>query len=415
MIERLRASQLDRLREGIAVVRQSNRFYQARLHPVRTWDDFERLPLTTKDEITADQQANPPFGTNLTFPVDRYVRLHQTSGTSGTRPLRWLDTRESWEWWTRIWAEQVYRSAGVGEGDRVFFAFSFGPFIGFWSAFDGAQRLGALTIPGGAMTTEQRLRSMLELRATVLCSTPTYAIRLAEAAAAAGLDLASSDLRVLIHAGEPGASVPATRDLIERSFKARCFDHTGMTELGPTGVSCEARAGVHLVESEFVFEIRDEGGALHPLPESGSLGGELVATNLGRWGSPLIRYRTGDRVEVTGDTCACGSPFARLVGGIRGRVDDMFTVRGVNLYPAQVEDLVRRHPSIGEFQIEVRRVRGMDEATVVIECQGPDAEAVAQRLSADLRLALGARIECRAVPWGSLPRSELKSQRLRRA
>ena len=415
MIERLRASQLDRLREGIAIVRQSNRFYQARLHPVRTWDDFERLPLTTKDEITADQQANPPFGTNLTFPVDRYVRLHQTSGTSGTRPLRWLDTRESWEWWTRIWAEQVYRSAGVGEGDRVFFAFSFGPFIGFWSAFDGAQRLGALTIPGGAMTTEQRLRSMLELRATVLCSTPTYAIRLAEAAAAAGLDLASSDLRVLIHAGEPGASVPATRDLIERSFKARCFDHTGMTELGPTGVSCEARAGVHLVESEFVFEIRDEGGALHPLPESGSLGGELVATNLGRWGSPLIRYRTGDRVEVTRDTCACGSPFARLVGGIRGRVDDMFTVRGVNLYPAQVEDLVRRHPSIGEFQIEVRRVRGMDEATVVIECQGPDAEAVAQRLSADLRLALGARIECRAVPWGSLPRSELKSQRLRRA
>jgi len=415
VIERLRASQLDRLREGIAVVRQSNRFYQARLHPVRTWDDFERLPLTTKDEITADQQANPPFGTNLTFPVDRYVRLHQTSGTSGTRPLRWLDTRESWEWWTRIWAEQVYRSAGVGEGDRVFFAFSFGPFIGFWSAFDGAQRLGALTIPGGAMTTEQRLRSMLELRATVLCSTPTYAIRLAEAAAAAGLDLASSDLRVLIHAGEPGASVPATRDLIERSFKARCFDHTGMTELGPTGVSCEARAGVHLVESEFVFEIRDEGGALHPLPESGSLGGELVATNLGRWGSPLIRYRTGDRVEVTRDPCACGSPFARLVGGIRGRVDDMFTVRGVNLYPAQVEDLVRRHPSIGEFQIEVRRVRGMDEATVVIECQGPDAEAVAQRLSADLRLALGARIECRAVPWGSLPRSELKSQRLRRA
>jgi len=415
VIERLRASQLDRLREGIAVVRQSNRFYQARLHPVRTWDDFERLPLTTKDEITADQQANPPFGTNLTFPVDRYVRLHQTSGTSGTRPLRWLDTRESWEWWTRIWAEQVYRSAGVGEGDRVFFAFSFGPFIGFWSAFDGAQRLGALTIPGGAMTTEQRLRSMLELRATVLCSTPTYAIRLAEAAAAAGLDLASSDLRVLIHAGEPGASVPATRDLIERSFKARCFDHTGMTELGPTGVSCEARAGVHLVESEFVFEIRDEGGALHPLPESGSLGGELVATNLGRWGSPLIRYRTGDQVEVNRDPCACGSPFARLVGGIRGRVDDMFTVRGVNLYPAQVEDLVRRHPSIGEFQIEVRRVRGMDEATVVIECQGPDAEAVAQRLSADLRLALGARIECRAVPWGSLPRSELKSQRLRRA
>src|SRR2546429_5637269 len=151
---RLRAAQLPRLREGIARVRQSNHFYQARLHPVQTWDDFERLPLTAKDEITADQQANPPFGTNLTFPVDRYTRLHQTSGTSGTQPLRWLDTPESWEWWTRIWAGHVYRSAGVGEGDRVFFAFSFGPFIGFWSAFAGAERLGALTIPGCAMTTE---------------------------------------------------------------------------------------------------------------------------------------------------------------------------------------------------------------------------------------------------------------------
>src|SRR5207237_10725590 len=120
-------------------------------------------------------------------------------------------------------------------------------------------------------------------RPTVLRSPPTSALRRAEAAAAAGLDLASSDLRVLIHAGEPGASVPATRDLIERSFEARCFDHTGMTELGPTGVSCEARAGVHLIESEFVFEVRDDAGTVHSLPETGTISGELVATNLGRW------------------------------------------------------------------------------------------------------------------------------------
>ena len=132
---------------------ESNRFYQARLHPVRTWNDFQRLPLTTKEEITADQQANPPFGTNLTFPIDRYSRLHQTSGTSGSRPLRWLDTPESWEWWVRIWAEHIYRAAGARADDRIFFAFSFGPFIGFWSAFSGAERVGALVIPGGAMTT----------------------------------------------------------------------------------------------------------------------------------------------------------------------------------------------------------------------------------------------------------------------
>jgi phenylacetate-CoA ligase len=409
---RVGAVQLERLRVGIDALLRGNRFYQARLRPVRTWDDFEHLPLTTKAEITADQQANPPFGTNLSFPIDHYSRLHQTSGTSGSRPLRWLDTAESWDWWTRIWAEHIYRSAGLRPDDRVFFAFSFGPFIGFWSAFSGAERVGALVIPGGAMTTEQRLRTMIELRATVLCSTPTYAIRLAEAAPAAGIDLAASDIRLTIHAGEPGASVPATRDLIERSYGARCFDHTGMTELGATGVSCATRDGVHLIESEFVFEVRDDNGGMHPLTEKGTITGELVATNLGRWGSPLIRYRTGDRVEVTREPCSCGSPFAKMVGGIRGRVDDMFTVRGVNLYPSQVEDLVRRHASIGEFQIEVRSVRGMEEVTILCECAGDDGKATVSQLAADLRLALGARIECRQVAIGTLPRSDLKSRRL---
>jgi phenylacetate-CoA ligase len=405
---------LERLRGGIELLLKSNRFYHARLRPVTTWDDFARLPLTTKAEITADQQANPPFGSNLTFPIDRYSRLHQTSGTSGTVPLRWLDTPESWDWWIRIWADHIYRSAGVRTHDRVFFAFSFGPFIGFWSAFSGAERLGALVIPGGAMTTEQRLRTMLDLRATVLCSTPTYAIRLAEAAQALGIDLSASDIRITVHAGEPGASVAATRKLIERSFGARCFDHTGMTELGPTGVSCATRDGVHLIESEFIFEVRDDSGVVHSLPETGTITGELVATNLGRWGSPLIRYRTGDRVEVTRAACECGSPFAKMVGGIRGRVDDMFTVRGVNLYPSQVEDLVRRHPVIGEFCVEVRSVRGMEEVTILCECPGDDGEAAVSQLANDLRLALGARIECRQVAAGSLPRSDLKSRRLRR-
>ena len=408
----LQETQLERLRAGVDLLLTSNRFYQERLHRVRTLEDFQRLPLTTKAEITADQQTHPPFGTNLTFPLDQYTRMHQTSGTSGTRPLRWLDTRDSWDWWVRIWADHVYGAAGVAAGDRVFFAFSFGPFIGFWSAFGGAERAGATVIPGGAMTTEQRLRTMIELKATVLCSTPTYAIRLAESANALGIDLAASDIRATIHAGEPGGSVPATRDLIERSFGATVFDHTGMTELGPTGVSCAARDGVHLIESEFIFEIRDERGQVLSIPNAGTISGELVATNLGRWGSPLIRYRTGDRVEVTRDPCSCGSPFPKMLGGIRGRVDDMFTVRGVNLYPSQVEDLVRRQPAIAEFCIEVRQLHGMEEVTILCESTAEDGEVAVARLANDLRLALGVRIECRRAPSGSLPRSELKSRRL---
>ena len=410
-LEQIHQRQLDRLRVSLREILRSNSFYRDRLHDVRTWQDFERLPFTTKAELMANQLASPPFGTNLTYPLERYVRMHQTSGTSGTRPLRWLDTAESWEWWTRIWAEHVFGAARVGQKDRVFLAFSFGPFIGFWSAFSGAERIGALVISGGGMTTEQRLRTMLDLDATIICCTPTYALRLSAAAAELGMDLAGSAIRATIHAGEPGASIPATRDAIEAAFGARCYDHTGMTELGPTGVSCDQSNGVHLIESEFVVEVIDQDGrtmSAAPVAE-----GELVMTNLGRVGSPVIRYRTGDRVRLTREPCPCGNPFPRLEGGILGRVDDMFTVRGVNLYPSQVEAITRRHPQVLEWRIEVGRRRQMDEVTLLFESES-SGRNVAATLATELRQALGARIECRRVERGSLPRAELKSNRLHR-
>ena len=403
--DHLRAVQLEKLRDGVREVLRTNAFWRSRLSDIHGWDDFERLPLTTKGELLADQEAHPPYGTNLTYPLNHYIRLHQTSGSTGTHPLRWLDTAESWDWWLRIWSDHVYRAAGVTGADRLFFAFSFGPFIGFWTAFGGAEHLGALAISGGAMTTEQRVRNLIDFRATVLLSTPTYALRLADVARDLGVDLAKSDIRVTVHAGEPGASIPATRAAIEAAYSAACFDHTGMTELGPTGHSCAQRDGIHAVESEFIFEVVDDAG--HPANE-----GELVATNLGRWGMPLFRYRTGDRVSVSREPCSCGSSFIKLVGGIRGRVDDMFTVRGVNLYPSQVEDIVRRHSFVTEFLIEHRRVRQMDEVTLLVEIQG--AATSTERLEADLRQALGVRLGCRVVPAGTLVRSELKSKRIAR-
>lgn len=404
-LDATRAEQLQKLRTRLPVVLRHNAFYRARLHTVSGWDDFERLPLTTKAELVVDQAAHPPFGTDLSFPLDDYVRLHQTSGSSGDRPLRWLDTAESWEWWKTTWADHVYANAGVTSRDRVFLAFSFGPFIGFWSAWAGAERVGALTISGGAMTSEQRASAIMELGATVLCCTPTYALRLAEAAAEMGVPIGSSAIHTTIHAGEPGASIPATRAAIEAAYRARAVDHSGMTELGPTGFSCSARDGLHLIESEFIFEVLD--------PETGRMRdegeGELVGTNLGRWGSPLIRYRTGDRVLLSREACPCGSGFAKIVGGIRGRVDDMITVRGVNLYPSQVEDIVRRHPQVVEFMIEHRRERQMDEVTLVVECAGA---APVEELHAELRSALGVRVAVREAARGTLPRAELKARRL---
>jgi phenylacetate-CoA ligase len=251
---------------------------------------------------------------------------------------------------------------------------------------------------------------MLDLEATILCCTPTYALRMAETAEQLGIDLAGSSVRATVHAGEPGASIPATRQRIERAFGAKSYDHTGMTELGPTGYSCDFGGGVHAVESEFIFEVIDE--RLQPLDTwAGPVTGELVATNLGRWGSPLIRYRTGDRVELSREPCGCGSPFPKMMGGLRGRIDDMFTVRGVNLYPSQVEDVVRKHPEVIEFRIEVREVREMTEVALLLEC-AVDTADVADRIGTELRQALGVRIDCRQVERGTLPLAEVKSKRL---
>jgi len=328
------------------------------------------------------------------------VRLHQTSGTTG-RPLRLLDTPESWEWWRECW-QPIYRAAGVTARDRIFFAFSFGPFVGFWSAFAGAERLGALCLTGGAMTTTERVAAIVATEATVLMCTPTYALRLGEAAREEGIDLARSALRVSIHAGEPGASIPATRERIEKELGVESFDHTGATEVGAHGFSCSARDGVHINESEFIVEVVDASGEAR---DEGD--GELVLTNLGRWCMPVIRYRTGDRVRAVRGTCSCGRTLVKLAGGIAGRVDDMVTVRGVNVFPSAIEAIVRRFDEVGEYRVELARVREMDELRCIVEAPAD----VAERVGGAIHRELGIRCLVESVVPGTLPRFEMKAKR----
>ena len=368
---------------------------------LRSWDDFRRLPLTEKEELVDDQTSNPPFGTNLTYALERYVRVHQTSGTSGS-PLRWLDTQESWEWWARCWGF-VLRGAGVGPADRVFFPFSFGLFIGFWAGFEGARALGALAIPGGGQDSPTRLAWMEALGATVLVCTPSYALHLAEVARERGIDLSKLPVRITLHAGEPGAGIPAVRARIEDGWGARAFDHGGMTEMGAYGYECTQQAGLHVNESEFIVEVID------PATAAPARDGELVLTNLGRVGSPVVRYRTGDHVRQAEAPCPCGRTFSRLEGGILGRLDDMLIVRGVNVFPAAIEGVVRRFPAIDEFQIEVFRAGELDEVRVLVEVG--DATG-ASRLQEALRASLGIRLEVAPVPLRSLPRYELKARRV---
>src|SRR3990172_3625019 len=385
--------QLDLLNRGLALLAHQNAFYRRKLEGVRlplaSMGDFHRLPFTTKNELAFDQAANPPYGSNLTYAPSEYTRIHSASGTAGRR-LKVLDTEESWGWFTRCWQE-MYRVFGVGPGDRVFAAFEFGPFVGFWAGFEAAHQIGAQAIPGGAQSSLQRLDAILDCRATVLLSTPTYALRLAEVARENRIDIAGSAVRATIHAGEPGASIPATRSLIESAWGARAWDHAALSEVGGWGFECPAAGGMHALESEFVVEVLEVEGD-SPVGEDQT--GELVLTNLGRWAAPVVRYRTGDLVRLRSTPCPCGSAFLRFPGGVLGRADDMILVRGVNVYPTAVENIVREDEAISEFQIEVAERRQMWEMRAEIEVnEGANADEVRERLEKELDLRRGLRAE----------------------
>ncbi len=409
--EALKQIQLKKLQLMLDPVLKTNRFYRSKFekagirhaNEIQTFDDYRKIPFTTKEELSNDQSLHPPYGTNMTFQREQYTRIHQTSGTTG-QPLRCLDTEESWSWWARCWA-MVYRAAGVSSHDRIFFAFSFGPFIGFWSAHEGARVIGAMSIPGGGMSSQQRVKAIFNNEVTVLVCTPTYALHLGEIAKEDGIDFSSSSVKVNIHAGEPGASIPGTRKRIESIWKAKCYDHTGATEVGAWGFECLAQQGPHVNEGEFICEVID--------PVTGDLAqeGELVISNLGRVGMPVIRYRTGDRVKLNTDLCECGRTFHRLEGGIIGRVDGVIVIRGINVFPSAIENIVRRFPEVGEFTVDVYRNRELDEMELRVEVTTGDAEAIAAAVAHEIRNALTLRVAVKVVPHGTLPRFDLKARR----
>jgi phenylacetate-CoA ligase len=413
--ESMASHQLAQLRQLLAAILPGNAFYRNKLAGINpaiaSLEDFSaRFPFTTKQELAEDQRNRPPFGSNLTFPLTSYTRYHQTSGTTST-PLRWLDTPESWRWMVDNWKE-ILQAAGVGSGDRVYFAFSFGPFIGFWLAFEAAQQLGCLCIPGGGLSTQGRLRAIAENRATVLCCTPSYAAHLAEAAAREKFDLTAAAVRVIIVAGEPGGSIPATRRRLEELWPGtRIFDHHGMTETGPVSHECPIQPGtLHILDRAYLAEVIDAHGKATRAGEVG----ELVLTVFGRTGSPLLRYRTGDLARA-GCACACGKPGTALPGGLLGRTDEMVVVRGVNVYPTAVEDVLRSFSEIAEYQVVVDRSRNLIELSLrlepVTECAAAAAETLASRVQSALHGALNLRVAVELAAAGSLPRFEMKAKR----
>lgn len=409
----IEARQVARLAPLVADLWRRNRFWRTKwqaagLSPfeIRALADFERLPTTTKAELIADQEREPPYGTNLTEDRSAYVRFHQTSGTKG-KPLRWLDTAQSWDWLCGCW-RQIFAAAGVGRGDRVFFPFSFGPFLGFWTAFDAAASIECMAIPGGGLSTGARLNLLVESQATVMCCTPTYALHLAQAARDTNFDLSNSHVRTIIVAGEPGGSIPATRSQIERAWNARVIDHTGLTEVGPVATEFRDRpGGLEVLENDFIAEVRDP---VSLSPTSPGRIGELIVTNLGRGGSPLIRYRTGDLVRPVWPA----EGFLRLEGGVLGRVDDMIPIRGNNFYPSSLEAVLRKFPEVVEYQVEVDTTSPLAELRIDVEPMPGVAAGLENRIAAAVRDELFFRADVTIVEPRSLPRFEMKAMRVKK-
>jgi phenylacetate-CoA ligase len=401
-------SALGRLNDLLALVTERNPFQRARLGapaPLKSIEDLRGLPFTRKQDLLDDQRAHPPFGTNLTFALERYGHLNQTSGTTG-QTLRVLDTEEDWSWWSAGLAHHL-RAAGVGPDDRVALAYSFGPYVQFWASYAGVIGVGAMAIPLGGMDSVQRLTTIADYEPTVFLATPSYASHLAKVAADNGLTSALSTVRRLVCTGEPGASLPAMREQIEDAWEARCYDHAGAAEAGPFGYPCEEGGGLHLYEDEFACELVDPRGDA-PVADGGL--GELVVTALGRTGFPAIRYRTGDLVSAAPARCPAGHPGRWLPDGIPGRVDDMVVVRGMNVFPSAIEQILRESTELGEFRITFYTdPHAMDEVKVEAELARPgDARLIQTRL----RQRLGLRVRIVPVKPGILPAHTHKARRV---
>ena len=398
----LAAHQLARFNQLLADILPQNAFYAEKLAglggPLASLDALAEMPFTFKDELLSSRGG---FAANLTFPVERYVRFHRTSGTRG-RPMIVLDTAADWQWWIDAW-QFVLDSARLEPADRVVMAFSFGPFIGFWSAHDAVAARGCLVVPSGGMNTVARLELLRSCGATALFCTPSYALHMAEVAHENQIDVARFKVRAMIVAGEPGGSVPAIRARIESAWQAKVIDHTGATEVGPWGFADEQQRGIYVNEHDFIAEFFSV--------ESGQAAGEgelseLVLTSLGRAGSPVIRYRTGDLVRPTWNSeSPCN--FVLLEGGVLGRADDMMIIRGVNIFPSSIEQILRSFPEIVEYRMTAHKHKEMDTLTIDIEDRLNQPERVAK----ELQLRLGLKIEVQQAPLGSLPRFEGKGKR----
>jgi phenylacetate-CoA ligase len=412
--EQLGELQLSRLRATVRnaydhVPLHRGRFDAAGIKPgdIRTLADLERLPFTVK----ADLRDHYPFGMFARRSTD-LVRLHASSGTTG-KPTVVGYTRRDIDSWADLMARSL-AAAGARRGDIVHNAYGYGLFTGGLGAHYGAERLGAAVVPVSGGSTERQVALIMDFRARVLCATPSYALAIAEVAAQQGVDLAKSALEIGLFGAEPWSD--AMRKEIEARLGLRAVDVYGLSEIMGPGVACECecQAGLHGWEDHFIFEVIDpESG--RPVPE-GKVG-ELVITTLTKEALPMLRYRTRDITRITTAACDCGRTHLRILR-IAGRNDDMLIIRGVNVYPSQIEDVLVGRPGIApHYQLVVERSGSLDRVSIEVEVEpGVPAEglaAIAHDVAHRIKSLVGITTEVRVKQPGEIPRSQGKAVRVR--
>jgi phenylacetate-CoA ligase len=382
---------------------------------LRTLDDLARFPVVQKHELRAAQAGAPPFGDYLCIQPDQIARIHGTSGTTG-KPTVFGISADDWERIGEAHARILW-SAGIRPGDRVMICSFFSLYLGSWGALKGVERLGATAFPFGAGVAGQTLMAVQwarDLKPTAFYSTPSYALHFADAARKEGIDPRSLGIRILFFSGEPGAGIPSTRKLIEETFGGICVDMGSMAEVTPwmTDGECSHRTGMHLWQDIVYTQVCDP-QTHQPVPYGQE--GTPVYTHLERTSQPMIRLLSGDRALWTDEPCPCGRTYPRLPRGIYGRIDDMIIVRGENIYPSAIEEVLRAVPGFGgEFRIIVSRKERMDELLVRAE-YAPDVAdmgAFERTLHDRLRAKCGVRPRLELVPQGTLPRTEFKAKRV---
>ena len=411
--ERLAQLQLRRLRASLKNAYQHVPLHRRRMdaagvrpQDVRSLEDLHRLPFTLKSDL----RDHYPYGM-FARPREQLARLHASSGTTG-KPTVVGYTAQDLATWAGLMARSL-ACAGVRPGDLVHNAYGYGLFTGGLGAHYGAERLGATVVPMSGGQTERQVALLHDFGARVLCSTPSYALNIAEIAEHEGVDLRAGRLEIGIFGAEPWSE--AMRAEIERRLGLKAIDIYGLSEImGPgVAVECEAQAGLHGWEDHFLFEIVDpESG--QPVPEGAA--GELVITTLTKQALPMIRYRTRDITRASTGRCACGRTHLRL-RRITGRNDDMLIIRGVNVYPSQIEAVLVGLPGIApHYQLVVERRGNLDELSVEVEAASDDARSypeIEARVKHHIKSLVGVSAAVVAKKPGEVPRSQGKAVRVR--